>query len=392
LRAALGDDAAEAWGDDMRVNGLAIALAGAICLAWTADAMAADCSDPGSANVTDLSFSKDDATILKGLTVAIQLGLQPKSFPADDIEKNKAACRRGTFTARGETFQIFGDDKDSPPRWAIGADPKRIAYEVLLPDPAQAADWYDKYQRDPKTPADFSKRLYALVITDGDRRLIYQFSRVLPDNYHLAQNMRATLDGKWSPVAVLDAATGEVDLSNIGKAGVRPLTGEATPSPLMRMAQPDGVYFVSDPGGGVHHTPSGLVCPAEVAGYKRVDMSVFKPEDGGVDLLCRYFSAKSWFSVFETKIPDSSIDKVFADYLKDAQAQTPVAGALPPPADIPSVRSAFWTGHEGARQGMWVARKDDWYLEVRVTWSEGDEANVAAFTRAIFALEPKAAP
>lgn len=376
----------------MRANGLAIAtLTGAICFAWAASAIAAACHDPGSANVTDLSFNKDDPAILKGLTVAIQLGLEPKSFPADDIEKNNAACRRGTVTAGGETFQVFGDDTDSPPRWAIGPDPKRIAYEVLIPDPEQAADWIDKHQRDPNTPANFSKMLYALAITDGDRRLIFEFSRVLPDNYHLALNTRAALEGKWSPVAVLDASTGEVDLSNIGMAGPRLLTGEALSS-LTGMKQPDGVYFASDPDGGVHHTPSGLLCPAEIAGYKRIDMSVIKPEDGGADVMCRYFSAKSWFSVFETRIPNTSIDQVFAEYLKDAQTQTPIAGALASPVVFPSVRSAFWTGQEGARQGMWVARRDDWYLEVRVTWSEGEEANVVAFTRAIFALKPKAAP
>jgi hypothetical protein len=356
------------------------------------------CHDQGFVNVTDMSFNPKDETVMRGLSAGLQLALEPASFPAEDIAKAHDACRRGEFTVGRDHWEIFGDDKDTPPRWAVGPDRKRIVYLAAMPDPLEAAAWAKKYEADPKTEAKFSGFLYAVVVSDGDGRLVYHVSRVVPDDYHLALLMKAALSGEAAPMAVLNAKTHQVDLSGIEKAasaGSGP-AGAAKPS---RFKTADGTYFVGLADGSVRHVPSSLVCPAKIDSYARLDMSVMNPADGGRDVFCRFFAEKSWFSVFATRFDGSTLQDVFNGYLKDAQANTPQARILAPPGrvstDLP-MQSAFWLGTEGASQGLWVARKGDWYFEIRATYTPGEEAKAAAFAQKMLDLlarrQARAAP
>jgi hypothetical protein len=170
------------------------------------------------------------------------------------------------------------------------------------------------------------------------------------------------------------------------------LAAQSVSADPIRMKAPDGTYFTTDADGAARHAPSGLVCPVEVAGFKRGDLAVLDPAEGGTDVLCRFFSGKSWFSVFETRFMNTTLEQVFASYVKEAQGQAGSTPALDPPVQIQSslpIRSAFWVDDKGSRQGMWVARHGDWYIELRVTWVEGDDAKVAAFAQAMFALLDK---
>jgi hypothetical protein len=355
--------------------------------AWGAPA----CRDTGSAAVTDVWFDTSDQTVVKGLAVSLQLGLSPASSPSEDVEKNRDACRRGEFSVGKDHWEIFGDDKDSPPRWAIGPDRKRIVYLAIVPDPIEAAAWSDKSRVDPKLPADFKKALYVVAVAEGDRRLIHHFSRVIPDDYHLAGYFKAALAPDAKPLAVYDAKTGQADLGGLDAAQA-PVNSGNKGGELLRLTSPDGTYFIPLSDGSARHTPSGFVCPVKIGKFERKDMSVLNPADGGRDVMCRYFSDKSWFSVFDTRFDDGTLEEVFAGYLKEAQGQTPVASTLPPPGDVKvdlPVKSAFWLGQEGARQGMWVARKGAWYIEVRVTYVAGDETAVAAFAQTMFDLLSK---
>ena len=339
------------------------------------------CRDSGDANVSEMSFDAKDPKVAKGLDIGLQLALTPPSFPAEDIAKNKNACLRGDFMVGNERWQIYGDDKDQPTRWATGATSSRVVFLAAVPDPVQAADWYDKYQKDPKTPATFKGTLYVIVVADGDTRTVYQFSRVIPDNYHLAMRMKAALEGTAPQAATMDEKTQEVTLGALG--------GSQSDTSIKRFTDADGTFFVAQADGSIRHPPSGLLCPARIGDYERKDLSVFNPAEGGLDLDCRYFGKTSWVTVFETRFRHSDLDKVFGDYLRDAQAHATFDHDLPPPGAVSTalpMKSAFWLAHDGSRQGMWVAAQGEWFMEIRVTYALGDEAKVAAFAQKVLDL------
>lgn len=158
---------------------------------------------------------------------------------------------------------------------------------------------------------------------------------------------------------------------------------------LQKMSAPDGTYFIAVGDGSARHAASGLVCPTRIGKYERKSMAVLNPADGGRDVMCQFYSDTSWFSVFNTRVDDGSLEDVFDGYVKEAYGQRPPEQTLEAPGpvrtDLP-VKSAFWVGNDGNRQGMWVARKGRWYLEARVTYTAGEEADVASFAQAIFDL------
>jgi hypothetical protein len=345
------------------------------------------CHDTGSADTRYLAFEADDNAVREGLKVSFRLGLEPAQFPADDIAKNRDACRRGQVAVNGTPVQIYGDDKDTPPRWATAPD-GRIAYFALTPDPFEALEWSKAPHKDGDATVSFKSMIYLLVVTDGDRRLIYSATRKLPDDYHLASQLRAALEKRWTPFAVMDLKTGAVDLDHLELAATQSVAAGLAKEPKT-FTQPDGEFFVAQADGGALHARSGLNCPARVGPYERNDMAVLNPADGGVDLMCRYFSPGSWFSVFDTLYHNASLDSVLAGYVKEAQGVTPPQRVLSPPGPLKTAlayKATFWVGKEGGYQGLWVVKRGEWYIELRATYKPGEEAAVAAFAQRMFDL------
>jgi len=376
-------------------------LLGALCASSLLNAGAAwagDCSAQGSATASALRVAASpDAR--ESFGDSLELALADPASPAQTIGQVAAACRRGTFKAGADTYTLFGDDGSALPRWARGPDPARIAYLVRIPDPMQALAWRRGRHARNETPS-FDKYLYALVVTDAGRRLVYEFRRETPDDYRLALAMRAALEGRWTPVAVVDTRNAHVDVTHLDLAGTLDAAAifSAAPGPRPFPA-PDGQIFRPQSDGGALHAASGLVCPARVGPYARTDFAVFDATEGGRDVMCRFFTDKSWLSVFETKFPGRSFEEVFAGYLRDAHNGSPAAGPLAPPGDVRStlpLKAEFWRGQEGALQALWLVKKGDWFLEVRATYQPGQEAAVAAFAQTILdqvaAACPVAAP
>ncbi|HEY3811804.1 MAG TPA: hypothetical protein VGL66_01145 [Caulobacteraceae bacterium] len=358
----------------MTIKIAATAALTAFAIATAAHAAPA-CHDTGDANVTEMSFNAKDPTVTKGLNIALQLALEPGTFPAEDIAKNKDACLRGEFVVGSERWQIWGDDKDTPSRWAVNDRTQRVVFLAIVPDPAQAAAWFDKYQKDNNTPAQFSDRLLAIVVADGDRRTVYQFSRVIPDDYHLSRRMKAALTGTTPPTATMDIKTGEVSLGVLDTNSL---------ADIKAFKEADGTYFFAQADGSARHPPSGLDCPAQIGGFVRKEMRVINPAEHGLDVSCHYYAEKSWFSVFDTRYRGNTLDKVFSDYVRDGHANAPVDHDLPAPGAVSTalpIKSAFWQATDGSRQGVWVAAQGDWYVELRVTYAAGDEAKVTAFVQ-----------
>ena len=132
----------------------------------------------------------------------------------------KWSCPRGDFIVGSVHWLVVsGDDgSDAPPRWAGSPNPKRIIFLAAEPGPADAAAWYEKYQKDHTTPASFPNGFtYALGVTDGDRRLIYRIFSAVPDDARLVAAMKAAVVGSSRPIAIFNVKTGAADLSGLPK-------------------------------------------------------------------------------------------------------------------------------------------------------------------------------
>ena len=359
------------------------------CALVTPALSAPACKGHGDATNTNLALPAG-GEVADGLKVALQLGVEPPTPIVESIRKNPDPCQRGFFKAGETRFNIFGDDGDSPVRWAVEAGGQRLVYLATIPDPIEALAWSKRRQADANAPALFTHSLYALVVADADRRLIYRYSRVIPDDYHLALYMRAALEGRWTPVSEYNVRTRVVDLSHLGKAGTQEADDGLAPGfRPERFAEPDGVFFHAQPDGAGRHEPSGLLCPKDLGEFRRTDLAVLNPAEGGVDVFCRYFTSKGWISVFDTRYADKPLDRVFEDYLAEAHRSTPLLRSLPAPGEVVSrspMKANFWQGQEGGYQAMWVVKNGPWYVEIRATYQAGEEGHVAGFAQSMIDL------
>jgi hypothetical protein len=181
-------------------------LAAALWIVVAASASASPpCRDTGVAEVAQLAVDAEDDELAAGLGVSFLLALTPQSFPVENITSNAAPCSRGIFSVSGAQFEMFGDDRDSPPRWSVGQDPARIAFLALMPDPADALAWARARRTNPSAPAMFTgQKYYVLAVTDGSRRLLFALFNAIPTDTCLQAEMRSVLSGARAPLAIFD--------------------------------------------------------------------------------------------------------------------------------------------------------------------------------------------
>jgi hypothetical protein len=194
-------------------------LLSAIVSAAAADPSAQPaCHGAGFPAAKELAFDPHDETISEGLNIALQMGLTPATFPADDIAKIAKPCRRLDFEAAGLTYSLYGTDDALPYRWAsTPTRPGEVAYTAAMPGPGPALDWYLKNGRN-STSAQFStgtETLVVLAITAGDTREIFRFYDKTPADAVLAADMCAALSGELPVVATLTEGSGTADLSHL---------------------------------------------------------------------------------------------------------------------------------------------------------------------------------
>jgi hypothetical protein len=94
---------------------------------------ATQCKGGGSASANPVLYYTADAAVLDGLAVTLQLGLEPATFPSQDIAKHQDACVRASFNAAGSAWTLYGADEDTPPRWARASGAPTIVYLALMP-------------------------------------------------------------------------------------------------------------------------------------------------------------------------------------------------------------------------------------------------------------------
>src|SRR5262245_59621929 len=93
------------------------ALVATVIASIPAGARAAPCNAV-SGEVPVLSLDDRDEEYVRGLRLGLMFGLTPPSFPQEQIAAAAAACSRGEFEANAEIYHVFGEDTDSPQRWA----------------------------------------------------------------------------------------------------------------------------------------------------------------------------------------------------------------------------------------------------------------------------------
>ena len=173
--------------------------------------LAGPCKTAGAADAKEIVIDAAVQDQLRGLEVSFQLGLQPPEFPAEDIKKIAAPCSRGTIQVGANTFEVAGEDTDTPPRYATSASAAdTIAYLASMPRPAAAWAWAEKFRADKNTPASFSgpnDMMFTLVLAKGDNRFILAYLDKIPDDARLKQYFLDALTGKLKLQAGFDVKT-----------------------------------------------------------------------------------------------------------------------------------------------------------------------------------------
>jgi hypothetical protein len=159
-----------------------------------------------------LSMDDRDEDYLRGLRLGLMFGLTPTTFPQEQIAAAADACTRGEFEATAEIYHVFGDDFDTPQRWAVGSSSDRIAYLALMPPPADTLEWA---RRGARGPISFTgESLYALAIVNGDTRDVFAIFDGMPGDAQLATAFKDAIEGRLPRIAIFDPSTGETQFAD----------------------------------------------------------------------------------------------------------------------------------------------------------------------------------
>lgn len=177
-----------------------------LALAWqTTPTIAAPCKTQGDANAKELSFDIKSEETLRGLRFAFRFGLLPPEFPAKDVAEITAPCSRGPIPLKTGALELFGEDEDSPPRWAKAASPESpIIYVSVMPRPAAAAKWADNQTAASGESVQFNEddMMFVVALTGpspSDNRLVFHFFDRVPDDERLKSLIAkiAAREARW---------------------------------------------------------------------------------------------------------------------------------------------------------------------------------------------------
>jgi hypothetical protein len=378
------------WGRHVK---LAI-MAAVTCLLASSSAIAATpCKGAGSVSAKPVLYYTADAAVLDGLEVALQLGLEPATFPSRDIAKQPGACVHASFNAGGRIWTLYGDDEDTPPRWAQ-SDARTIVYLAAMPPADQAHAWAEA-RRDHRTgekTVTFNGMMFALVAADGDKRRIFGFYEALPDDARLSRAMQSAIEGRTPAILGFDVKTGDADEGRM----IEPLTLAAVASqgrtaPADK-TDPDGVAFDALPDRVAKARLSDLICPLMADTLWRSAIFTSGAADGSQEAGCRYVGERARLAVVVTHaVPGQSMKDAMTRMIAAPMASSagrPTSTPDPPTASMSGTgvgAAAFFRSRDGAYQGVWGFVRGDWFVEVYAVYVPGDEASVVAAVNTLFA-------
>lgn len=194
---------------------IALVALAAFVLSGAAQA-ASPCTDAGSADAKAPEFGSKAAEIVAGSLVSFLLGLTPATFPADEISKIPNACQRTTFTVGSDVYTVHGANGDQPSRFATSPTQSGIAFFAAMPRPQPALEWHRRYMADNNVAPNFNTErdmMFALVVTRGSKRDVYEFYDKIPDDERVASAMCQALAGKLPIFATFDVETSDFEFS-----------------------------------------------------------------------------------------------------------------------------------------------------------------------------------
>lgn len=353
---------------------------------------ATPCAHPGSSAAVPVFYYTADDAVLDGLQVTLDLGLEPPTFPSEDIAKHPDACVRAPFTAAAQTWTLFGDEDDTPPRWAISpTDPKRIVFIAAMPPAEQAHLWAESQRKHPthEAVAKFKGFMYALVAADGPNRQVYGFYSALPDDARLSEAMTAVIERRWPAIVSFDVDKGQADLDRMIEPFTLMAIATKGKAEAIDIPAADGTTFRANPDGTLIAASSGLVCPSEGGSLRRLSMFVRGQATGSQEVGCRYAGERARLEIVATSAegsvaPEEALKPMVALMVANSSGQP---GTSPPlPTEIePGVAAAFFTAPDGAQKGVWAFSRGKWAFEVYALYGAGDEAAVGAAVAAVIA-------
>lgn len=358
------------------VVGALLALATVV---WGGGAFAADCDKPGrGANLMPLTTAGkvDHSFILKLLEApAVKDALLSEA----EVRGLPRSCERGGFHSDdGRRYLVFGNRNEEglPPRYAMRADGKGPVLYLI-----------------PITMG--GKPLWLVAITEGDIAALAAGADGQPTDDQVLSLFASTLAGEYAKGGGLNLRTGATVLFTPPTTAPRSAASAPTPSPGSGPGQPlvldaaDGTVFVATPNGGMRHALTGMICPTEIAGFKRDRAVIFDATGGGRDVSCRFSIGRSFMTLYLTRYPQSMpAPDVFDTYSRSARTVAPAVRETAAPleaglAPLPAFED-FWVGTQGQVDGLWMVQIGQWYIKVRATYEPEDEAAIRAAAEALF--------
>jgi hypothetical protein len=204
-------------------------IAGLLLALAFADGARADglCSSNGASTVSELDFHDAGSDTLKGLTIALALGLDPPSFPFEAVTASSAPCTLGAFRVGADSYSLYSSD-EAPQRWAVSkADVSHIAFLVQVPQPVPALNAIKANPDAISVGFSMSELMFVLAVTEGDTRGIYRFYDAIPDDARLEHDMCMALSGQTTALASFDPFTNKGDFAGLAARA----SAHAAPNP-----------------------------------------------------------------------------------------------------------------------------------------------------------------
>jgi len=182
-------------------------------------------------------------------------------------------------------------------------------------------------------------------------------------------------------------AMGMLLVAGSARADVRPPAAPPAPAPPVSV-------FRGHQAGTLEHLQSGLVCPARIGEYRRIEATVF--DKFGLDVSCGYHTGTVVITLYLTRRTGTGVDAALAE----AKRELLQFGADRHPQSISELRSTNggrdWVtvlyGEDGdIHSAIWLADLDGWTLEYRATYPAVDETRVTADIAKITAIVEESA-
>lgn len=356
-----------------------VALLAALILSLTASVAEAQQAAPACAEALRPGGGGGVLTYAGRLTEEERIGLSAATWvtlrdsaqrPGWPTAQMEAAppCPLESFDAADGRWTLSGGAGERPLRWARRAG--RADYLVLVggPSPGEA---YELFQQGAKGVFQTKRPTYFLASVSEGVRVVFRLYDGAPSQGQLIGDMQSVLAGRLRPLVLADPAGDAVSVAVSTQSGLRAQLFGSRQLPAT-LYGPDGEFFSPAGGETVELEGSGFRCPNSFGRLQRSRLLVVNREQTALDLGCGFVGGDSWITVFVSRAPaPRDPGREFAARLEDAQ-KAGVARKLA--ASVPGFPvGETWVDKDGARQGLWLAARGPWLVEVRLTYAEADE-------------------